>query len=117
MHTEVDMLVNYPCNHLRVGVTLRHGVVVPTVREDALPRRTIPESLPFGIRRPPEPESMRLSNLELLFVALAISALIYLGSSGPRMEDPWMKAAKAELQVSPALAQPLRHHLAVAQDN
>jgi hypothetical protein len=80
-----------------------------------MPRSTIPE--PFGIRRPPEPESMRLSNLELLFVALAISALIYLGSLGPRMEDAWMKAAQAELQASTASAQPHRHHLTVAQDN
>ena len=80
-----------------------------------MPRSTIPEPLPFGIHRPPEPESMRLSNLELLFVALAISALIYLGSLGPRMEDPWMKAAQAEL--STASAQPHRHHLTVAQDN
>jgi hypothetical protein len=79
-----------------------------------MPRSTIPGPLPFGIRRPPEPESMRLSNLELLFVALAISALIYLASLGPRMEDPWMKAAHAELQGS---AQPHRHHLTVAQDN
>jgi len=82
-----------------------------------MPRSTIPEPLPFGIRRPPEPESMRLSNLELLFVALAISALIYLGSLGPRMEDAWMKAAQAELQASTASAQPHRHHLTVAQDN
>jgi hypothetical protein len=35
---------------------------------------------------------MRLSNLELLFVALAISALIYFSSLGPGIEDPWMKA-------------------------
>ena len=75
-----------------------------------MPRSTIPEPLPFGIRRPPEPESMRLSNLELLFVALAISALIYLGSLGPRLEE-------AELQASTASAQPHRHHLTVAQDN
>ena len=82
-----------------------------------MPRSTIPEPLPFGIRRPPEPESMRLSNLELLFVALAISALIYLGSLGPRMEDAWMKAAQAELQATTALVQPHRNHVTVAQDN
>ena len=81
-----------------------------------MPRRTIPEPLPFGIRRPPEPESLRLSNLELLFVALAISALIYLGSLGPRIEDPWMTAAQAELRASPASAHPHRYHLTVAQD-
>ena len=86
-------------------------------RDDAMPRRTIPEPLPFGIRRPPERESMRLSNLELLFVALAISALIYLSSLGPRVEDPWVKAAQAELLASPASAQPHHHHLTVAQDN
>ena len=82
-----------------------------------MPRITAPEPLPFGIRRPPEPESMKISNLELLFVALAISALIYLGSLGPRMEDAWMKAAQAELQASTASAHPHRHHLTVAQDN
>jgi len=82
-----------------------------------MPRSTIPEPLPFGIRRPPEPESMRPSNLELLFVALAISSLIYLGQLGPGMEDAWMKAAQAELQASTASAQPHRHHLTVAQDN
>jgi hypothetical protein len=82
-----------------------------------MPRRTIPEPLPFGIRRPPEPQSMRLSNFELLLVALAISVLIYLGSLGPRIEDTWMKAAQAELQASTASAHPHRHHLTVAQDN
>ena len=81
-----------------------------------MPRSTIPE-LPFGIRRPPEPESIRLSSLELLFVALAISALIYLGSFGPRIEDPWMKAAQTDLQARTASAQPHRRHLTVAQDN
>jgi hypothetical protein len=82
-----------------------------------MPRSTIPEPLPFGIRRPPEPESMRLSSLELLFVALAISALIYLGSLGPRIEDPWMKAAQTELQARTAAAHPHRHQLTLAQDN
>ena len=82
-----------------------------------MPRRTIPEPLPFGIRRPPERESMRLSNPELLFVALAISALIYLSSLGPRIEDPWLKAAQAELQARSASAQPHRHHLTVAGAN
>lgn len=108
--------MNYPCNHLRVGVTLLHGGL-RIDRDDAMPRRTIPEPLPFGIRRPPERESMRLSNLELLFVALAISALIYFSSLGPGIEDPWMKATQAELQARSASAQPHRYHLTVAQDN
>ena len=82
------------------------GVVVRAIRDDAMPRSTILEPLPFGIRRPPEPESMRFSSLELPFVALAISALIYLGSLGPAVEDAWMKAAQAELQASTASAQP-----------
>ncbi len=85
------------------------GVVVRTIRDNAMPRSTIPEPLPFGIRRPPAPESIRLSNLELLFIALAISALIYLGSLGPM--DLWMKAAQAELQASTASAQAHPHHL------
>jgi hypothetical protein len=80
-----------------------------------MPLSTIPAPLPFGIRRPPEPESMKLSSLELLFVAFAISALIYLGSWGPRTEDPWMKTAQAELRASTAAAQPLRRHLAAAE--
>jgi len=49
-----------------------------------------PQPLPFGVRRPPDRVQVRLSKLELLFVGLAMSALIYLGSLGPRMEDPWM---------------------------
>ena len=80
-----------------------------------MPLSTIPAPLSFGIRRPPEPESMKLSSLELLFVAFAISALIYFGSLGPRTEDPWMKTAQAELQASTAAAQPLRRHLAAAE--
>ena len=59
-----------------------------------MPLSTIPEPLPFGIRRTPEPESMKLSSLELLLVAFAISALIHLGSLGPSTEDPWMKPPK-----------------------
>ncbi len=61
----------------------------------------IPEPLPFGIRRPPDREHRKLSHLELLCFALAISALLYLGSLGSRTEDPWLKAAQAELQTRP----------------
>ena len=76
-----------------------------------------PEQLPFGIRRPAEPENGKLSRLEMLFVALALLALFYLGSLGARREDPWIKAAQAELQARTQLAQPPRRHLAVAEDD
>ena len=78
-----------------------------------MPRHSIPQALPFGIRRPPEPESRKLSHLELLFVVLVVLALIYLGSLGART-DPWIKAAQAELQARTLFAQ---RHLAVAEDN
>ena len=61
----------------------------------------ISEPLPFGIRRPPERERWKLSHPEVFFVVLAVSALFYLVSLGPRTEDPWMKAAQAELQARP----------------
>jgi hypothetical protein len=53
----------------------------------------------------------------MLFVALALLALFYLGSLGARMENPWIKAAQAELQARTQLAQPPRRHLAVAEDD
>ena len=46
-----------------------------------------------------------------------IFALIYLGSLGPRVEDPWIRAAQAELQASTLLAHPHPHHLTVAGAN
>jgi hypothetical protein len=89
--------------------------VVRTVRDDAMPRHISPEALPFGIRRPPEPDSRKLSNLELLFGALAVFALIYLSELGAR-PDPWIKAAQAELQTHTLLAHPLHRDLAIAED-
>lgn len=65
-------------------------------RKRAMPPNKFSEPLPFGIRRPLEREHRRLSNLEFLCAALAVSALLYLGSLGPT-EDPWIKAAQAEL--------------------
>ena len=106
-----------PCDDLRVGVGLADGGCRRAVRDDAMSRCAIPEPLPFGMRRPPDPKHMMLSKRELLFVGLAISALIYLGSLGPRVEDLWIKAAQADLLVSPSQAQPQRHPLTVAQDN
>jgi cytoskeletal protein CcmA (bactofilin family) len=64
----------------------------------------ISEPLPFGIRRPPERERWKLSTLELLCAAFAVSALFYLGSLAPRTEDPWIKSVQAELQARPHLA-------------
>ena len=61
----------------------------------------ISEPLPFGIRRPPEPENSKLSRLEVMCVALAVSILFYLGSLGAKTDDPWIKAAQAELQGRP----------------
>ena len=106
-----------PCDDLRIGVGLADGGCHWAVRDDAMSRCAIPEPLPFGIRRPPDRKHMMLSKRELLFVGLAISALIYLGSLGPRVEDLWVKAARAELQASPGSTQPQRYHLTVAQDN
>jgi hypothetical protein len=106
-----------PCDDLRIGVGLADGGCRRAVRDDAMSRCAIPEPLPFGIRRPPDPKHMMLSKRELLFVGLAISALIYLGSLGPRAEDLWIKAAQAYLMASPRSAQPQRHPLTVAQDN
>jgi len=76
-----------------------------------MPRHRIPEVLPFGVRRPPARENRKLSNLELLFVALVVLAVIYLASLGART-DSWMKAAQAEFQARTLLAQPRRRHLA-----
>ena len=81
-----------------------------------MPRHSSPEALPFGIRRPPEPASRKLSHLELLFAVLAVLGLIYLGSFRAST-DPWIKAVQAELQARTLLAQPLHRHLAVAEGN
>ena len=77
-----------------------------------MPRHRIPEVLPFGVRRSPARENRKLSNLELLFVALVVLAVIYLASLGART-DSWMKAAQAEFQARTLLAQPRRRHLGV----
>jgi hypothetical protein len=65
-----------------------------------MPAYSAPETSPFGARRPCDGPSRKLSKLELLSVALAIFALVCLGSLGPK-PDPWLETAKAELQ-SPA---------------
>jgi hypothetical protein len=57
------------------------------------------QASPFGIRRPSEAKSTKISNIELLFCALAVLALIYLGSLGAST-DAWLEAARVELQVS-----------------
>ena len=77
------------------------GVVVCTVQGDAMPVYNSSQISLFGNRRPSGGTKRKLFSLELLFVAIAVLALAYLGSLGPR-PDPWLETAKAELQ-SPAL--------------
>ena len=112
------MPVFEPCNHFAIGVRFyKFGGVVVLPETIAMSRCANPQPLPFGVRRPPDRVQVRLSKLELLFVGLAMSALIYLGSLGPRIDDAWIKAAQAEFHTNPGSAQPQRHHLTVAQDN
>ena len=71
-----------------------------------MPRHSIPEVLPFGIRRRRAPKDRKLSNLELLFVVLTILALNSLASWVART-DSWIKTAQAEFPAPRLLAQPL----------
>src|SRR5689334_19294599 len=79
------------------------GVVVYTVRGDAMPVHNTSQISPFGVRRPSDGTNKKLSNLELMLVAFAVLALAYLGSLGPR-PDPWLETAKAELKSPPRTA-------------
>jgi hypothetical protein len=69
-----------------------------------VPRCSASQTSPFGLRRPSDVTNRKLSKLEILFVAFAVLALVYLRSLGPK-PDPWLETAKAELQ-SPALTCP-----------
>jgi len=94
-----------------------HGGCDPRHESDPCPL-TIPQNnCPSVSAARPNRRTEKLSRLEMLFVALALLALFYLGSLGARRENPWIKAAQAELQARTQLAQPPRRHLAVAEDD